>query len=257
MKKNIVAGNWKMNMNLDEGKKLAEEVSGMIRKKPLKAINGSPDVIFFTPFIHLVDVSKIIEGLDGVGVGAQNCYSKPSGAFTGEVSASMIKSTGAGHVLVGHSERRSLFNENNKMLAAKASVAVENGLNVVFCCGETLEERENSRHFDVVRNQLREGLFWMDNKSFSNAVIAYEPVWAIGTGVTASPEQAQEMHAFIRDLVNEKYGNQIAQDTTILYGGSCNPKNANQLFQQEDVDGGLVGGASLKAGDFFKIIQSF
>ena len=169
----------------------------------------------------------------------------------------MIKSAGSTYVLIGHSERRSLFNENDKMLAAKASIAIENELNIVFCCGESLEEREKNNHFDIVRNQLHYGLFWMDEKSFANVMIAYEPVWAIGTGLTATPEQAQEMHAFIRQLVGEKYGQQTAEKFTILYGGSCNSKNAKQIFEQEDVDGGLIGGASLKPGEFFQIIQSF
>ncbi len=257
MRKKIAAGNWKMNTTVDEGKKLAKDICDMIAKKPLKTINGNPGVIFFTPFVHLIEISKIIDGLDGVYAGAQNCHSKPSGAFTGEVSASMIKSAGITHVLVGHSERRNLFNENNKMLAAKASIAVENDLKIVFCCGELLDERENEKHFDVIRNQLKEGLFWMDERSFSNALIAYEPVWAIGTGVNATPGQAQEMHAFIRKQIAEKYGKKIAENFTILYGGSCNSKNAKQLFKQEDVDGGLIGGASLKAGEFFKIVQSF
>jgi len=159
--------------------------------------------------------------------------------------------------LIGHSERRTIFGEQNKMLAAKASVAIESDLNVVFCCGEVLEEREGEKHFDVVRNQLKEGLFWMDDDSFSKTTIAYEPVWAIGTGVNATPEQAQEMHAFIRELIADKYGKQVADNFTIIYGGSCNGENAKHLFKQEDVDGGLIGGASLKAGEFFKIIQSF
>lgn len=257
MRKKIVAGNWKMNMALDEGLGLVNELGQMIKNKPLKTINENPGVVLFTPFIHLVEVSKKAKKLAGVSAGAQNCYSKPSGAFTGEVSAPMIKSTGATYVLIGHSERRALFNENNKMLAAKASIAIENELNVVFCCGEVLEEREKKKHFEVVRDQLKEGLFWMDNESFLKVVIAYEPVWAIGTGVNAAPEQAQEMHAFIRGLIAEKYGKRIADNFTILYGGSCKGDNAPNLFKQEDVDGGLIGGASLKAGEFFKIIQSF
>jgi len=257
MRKKVVAGNWKMNMTLDEGKGLADEICQLIKQKPLKIINNSPEVIFFTPFIHLAEVADIAKDLEGVFVGAQNCYSEPSGAYTGEVSAPMIKSTGSAYVLIGHSERRSLFNEGDKMLAAKASLAIESKLNIVFCCGESLEEREKNNHFDVVRNQLQNGLFWMDEKSIANVMIAYEPVWAIGTGLTATPEQAQEMHAFIRELVGEKYGQQMAENFTILYGGSCNSKNAKQIFEQQDVDGGLIGGASLKPGEFFKIIQSF
>jgi len=257
MRKKIAAGNWKMNMTLEEGKKLAGEICDMISKRPLKTMKANPGVIFFTPFIHLVEISKIIRGLEGVYVGAQNCYSKPSGAYTGEVSAPMIRSAGATHVLIGHSERRNLFDEHNKMLAAKASIAIENGLKVVFCCGESLGERENKKHFDVVEQQLKEGLFWMDEESFSNIIIAYEPVWAIGTGITATPVQAGEMHTLIRKLISEKFGEKIAENCTILYGGSCNSKNAQELFQQKNVDGGLIGGASLKAGDFFKIIQSF
>ncbi len=257
MRKKIVAGNWKMNTNVDEGKKLSQEICEMIKKKPLKTIYGSPGVILFPPFVHIIEIAKIIKDVEGVFVGAQNCYSELSGAYTGEISAPMIKSAGATHVLIGHSERRKLFNESNKMLAAKTSFAIENGLNVVFCCGESLEERENEIHFEVIRRQLKEGLFWLDIESFSNVIIAYEPVWAIGTGKTATPDQAQQMHAFIRELIAEKYGKELADSFSILYGGSCNAKNAQQLFEQEDVDGGLIGGASLKAGDFFKIIQSF
>ncbi len=257
MAKKIVAGNWKMNLTLDEGKTLANDVCKKIKQKPLKEINESPEVIFFTPFIHLGEVSKIGNEVEGAFVGAQNCYSEQSGAYTGEISAPMIKSTTATHVLIGHSERRSLFNEDNKMLAAKTSMAIKNGLKVVFCCGEILEEREKENHYNVVKDQLEEGLFWMDENTFETITIAYEPVWAIGTGVTASPEQAQEMHAYIRQLVDEKYGKKVAENTTILYGGSCNAKNAQELFAKEDVDGGLIGGASLKSDDFFKIIQSF
>ncbi|MFW5792899.1 MAG: triose-phosphate isomerase [Bacteroidota bacterium] len=257
MKRNIVAGNWKMNTNLEEGKELASSIIEMIKSKPLHTINGNPDVLFFPPATHLTEIVKIAKKAKGVFVGAQNCYSAASGAYTGEISAAMIKSVGATHVLVGHSERRQYFNEDHEVLAAKISQAFENDIIPVYCCGELLPERKENKHFDVVKEQIVKSLFWMDEVDFKKLIIAYEPVWAIGTGETASPEQAQEMHDFIRGLVNEKYGREIANNLSILYGGSCNAKNAKELFKNPDVDGGLVGGASLKAADFFQIINSY
>ncbi len=257
MKKNIVAGNWKMNTTLEEGKALATAICELIKNKPLSVISGNPEVIFFPPFTHLTEIIKITKKVKGVFVGAQNCYSTDKGAFTGEVSASMLKSIGATHVLVGHSERRQYFKEDDQTLAAKVSQAIDNGLTPVFCCGELLPERKSEQHFNVVKQQIVKSLFWMDEADFKKVVIAYEPVWAIGTGETATPKQAQEMHEFIRHLINEKYGVDVANTTSILYGGSCNAQNAKELFKQTDVDGGLIGGASLKSSDFFQIINSY
>lgn len=257
MRKKIVAGNWKMNLTLEEGKKLSSEIVDFVKQNPLSSLNGKPEVIMFTPFIHLPIVATSIKGIDGLGVGAQNCHTHDKGAFTGEISAPMIASTGAVNVLVGHSERRSFFGETNEILAQKTEIALKNGLRPVFCCGEVLEERNASKHFEVVKQQLVKGLFWLSEADFSKVVIAYEPVWAIGTGVTASPAQAQEMHAFIRQIIGENYNEQVADNTTILYGGSCNAQNAEELFANADVDGGLIGGASLKVADFSAIIKSF
>jgi triosephosphate isomerase (TIM) len=257
MRKKIVAGNWKMNLTLEEGLKLSTELVDFAKNNPLEKLNGNPQVIMFTPFIHLVSVVQSIRGIKNLDAGAQNCYTEEKGAFTGEVSAKMIQSSGAGYVLVGHSERRAYFGESNEVLAKKVKIALENGITPMYCCGEVLDERNAGNHFDVVREQLNKGLFWLSAEEFAKTVIAYEPVWAIGTGVTASPEQAQEMHAFIRKLISEKYNNEVAQNASILYGGSCNAKNAAELFANKDVDGGLIGGASLKAEDFTAIIKSF
>jgi triosephosphate isomerase (TIM) len=257
MRKKIVAGNWKMNLTLEQGQMLASEVAGFVKSNPLSKLNGSPEVVMFTPFIHLAGVAESVMGIAGLAAGAQNCHTQEKGAYTGEISASMIRSTGATHVLAGHSERRQYFGETNEMLAEKVKIAMQNDLTPVYCCGEVLDERNSGRHFDVVKEQVEKGLFWLSETEFAKVVIAYEPVWAIGTGVTASPEQAQEMHAFIRGLIREKYNDQVAENATILYGGSCNAQNAKELFANKDVDGGLIGGASLKAADFCTIIQSF
>lgn len=257
MRKKIVAGNWKMNLTLDEGLALGNSVAEYISNNPLKSLSGSPDVVLFTPSVYLAPVNQNIKGIEGINTGAQNCHTEDKGAFTGEISASMVKSTGATYVLAGHSERRAYFAETNDVLAKKVAKALENGLTPMYCCGEVLDERNSGIHFKVVEEQLNEGLFWMDEAQFAKVVIAYEPVWAIGTGVTATPDQAQEMHAYIRKLIKEKYGPTAADNASILYGGSCNAANAAELFANPDVDGGLIGGASLKAEDFWKIIQSF
>jgi triosephosphate isomerase (TIM) len=257
MRKKIVAGNWKMNLTLDEGLKLASEMADFIKGNPLEESNGSPEVVLFTPFIHLASVAQSVRGLKGLDTGAQNCHTEEKGAFTGEVAAGMIRSVGAGYVLVGHSERRAYFNESNNTLAKKVSIALANNLTPMYCCGEVLDERNKGNHFEVVREQVEKGLFWLPAEEFAKTVIAYEPVWAIGTGVTASPGQAQEMHAFIRQLIAGKYNTEVADNYSILYGGSCNAKNAAELFANKDVDGGLIGGASLKADDFIAIIKSF
>ena len=251
MRKNIVAGNWKMNKTLEEGVALAKEVNESLKGAELKC-----DVVLGTPFIHLASVSAIVDA-NKIAVSAQNCADKEAGAYTGEVSASMIKSTGASYVILGHSERRAYYGETSEILKTKVELALKNGLKPIFCIGEVLEERENNIFFEVVKSQIVESLFELSADDFSKIVLAYEPVWAIGTGKTATPAQAQEMHAFIRKTIAEKYGEKIANNTSILYGGSANPGNAKELFSNPDVDGGLIGGASLKVADFKAIIDSF
>jgi len=250
MRKKIVAGNWKMNMDLNEGLKFAKEINRYFENKPSAA-----EVILCTPFIHLQGVSEIVSS-GRVKCGAQNCASEPSGAYTGEVSPGMIKSTGAEFVIIGHSERRSYYHEDDRLLNRKTTLALESGLNVIFCCGEVREERESGRHAEIVKKQIEDGIFTLSEEMFRKIIIAYEPVWAIGTGLTATPEQAQEMHKYIRDLVSAKYGPDCAEDLTILYGGSCKPSNASEIFSKPDVDGGLIGGASLKLEDFCAIVDS-
>jgi len=210
-----------------------------------------------SPFIHLHGLVQMAKGYDKVSVGAQNAHQAESGAYTGEVSAKMLKSVGVEYVILGHSERRQYFGETNELLAKKTDTALANDLKPIFCIGETLQERESNVHFQVIKDQLIEGVFHLDAANFAKLVIAYEPVWAIGTGVTASSDQAQEIHAFIRKEIAAKYSQQVADDTTILYGGSCNPKNAPELFAQADIDGGLIGGASLKSRDFVDILRVF
>jgi triosephosphate isomerase len=252
MRKKIVAGNWKMNLNLKEGIELAESVQNYFEnKQSVKA-----DVILCPPYIHLASICENM-GKSNIKVGAQNCASEASGAYTGEVSAAMIKSTGAEYVIIGHSERRTYYKENDALLNRKTVLALQNNLKVIFCCGEVLAERESNIHFSVVKGQLENGIFSLEVKDFNNIIIAYEPVWAIGTGVTASPEQAQEMHKFIRSQVEKRYGKQVAESTSILYGGSCKPSNAKELFSKPDVDGGLIGGAALNKNDFCGIVDAF
>ena len=251
MRKKIVAGNWKMNMNLDEGLKFAESINKYFKEKP----SGKAEVILCTPFIHLAGAAEILKH-GKVALGAQNCASEASGAYTGEVSAWMIKSTGAGYVIIGHSERRSYYHEDDKLLNKKTVLALNSGLKVIFCCGEVKKEREEGKHFIIVKRQLEEGLFSLSAEEMNKVVIAYEPVWAIGTGLTATPEQAQEMHKYIRELVKEKYGNDCAKNLPILYGGSCKPSNAVEIFSKPDVDGGLIGGAALKKDDFVAIVEA-
>jgi triosephosphate isomerase (TIM) len=248
MRKKIVAGNWKMNTTLQEGLDLAKAVNSLVTENDV-------NVVLCTPFIHLTEVCKIIKKKN-LFLGAQNCADQKSGAYTGEVSASMIKSTGATHVILGHSERRAYYGETNTTLAIKVKHALENGLTPIFCIGEVLEEREAGKHFKVVKTQLDEGLFHLTSDDFAKIVIAYEPVWAIGTGKTATGEQAQEIHKVIREHIATKYGAIVANNTSILYGGSCKASNAAELFANPDVDGGLIGGASLKAEDFLGIINA-
>ena len=249
MRKNIVAGNWKMNKNLQEGISLATELKEKVK-------NPKCEVIIGTPYIHLASVSELLKG-SVISVAAENCANHVSGAYTGEVSAEIVASTGATYCIIGHSERRSYYGETYEILREKIDLALSNNLRPIFCIGEVKEEREAGKQNEVVKAQLEGSVFHLDADSFGKLVIAYEPVWAIGTGLTATPEQAQEIHAFIRSLIAEKYGKEVAENTTILYGGSCNAKNAAGLFANPDIDGGLIGGASLKADDFCAIINAF
>ncbi len=251
MRKNIVAGNWKMNTTLQEGVQLAKEVN-----ESLKSFKANCGVVIAVPFTHLASINDVIDK-NLLGLGAENCANKVSGAFTGEVSAAMVASTGANYVILGHSERRQYYGETSETLKEKVALALENGLTPIFCIGEVLEEREANVHFDVVKRQVEEALFELSAEDFSKLVLAYEPVWAIGTGKTATDDQAEEMHAFIRNTIAEKYGKEIADNTTILYGGSCKPSNAAQLFAKPNVDGGLIGGASLKSESFIDIVKAF
>ena len=251
MRKKIVAGNWKMNETLQEGVALAKEINDS-----LKAEKPNCDVVICTPFIHLASVAQVLDA-EGVTLGAENCADKEKGAYTGEVSAAMVKSTGALYVILGHSERRQYYGETAEILKEKVQLALANGLKVIFCCGETLEEREAEKQNEVVKAELEGSVFHLSAEEWKNIVLAYEPIWAIGTGKTATSDQAQEMLAYIRSIVAEKYGKEAAEDTTILYGGSCNASNAAELFSKSDIDGGLIGGASLKAADFKAIIDAW
>lgn len=251
MRKKIVAGNWKMNKNLQEGIALATELNDI-----LKADKPNCDVVICTPFIHLASVAGIIDQ-SVIGLGAENCADKASGAYTGEVSAEMVKSTGAGYVILGHSERRAYYGETAEILKEKINLALANGLKVIFCIGEVLEERESGKQNEVVEAQLAGSLFDLTAEQFANIILAYEPVWAIGTGKTATAEQAEEMHAFIRGVIAGKFGAVAAENVSILYGGSCKPSNAKEIFSKENVDGGLIGGAALKAADFKGIIDAW
>ena len=251
MRKNIVAGNWKMNKTLQEGVALAIELKEVLaNQKP------NCDVIIGVPFTHLASISETVKG-SVIQVSSENCADKESGAYTGEVSASMVKSTGANYAIIGHSERRSYYGETFEILKDKVTLALKNGLTPIFCIGELKEEREANKQNDIVKAQLEGSVFNLSAEDFSKIILAYEPVWAIGTGLTATSDQAQEIHAYIRSLVAEKYGKEIAENTSILYGGSCNAGNAKELFSKTDVDGGLIGGASLKAADFKAIIDAF
>ena len=251
MRKKIVAGNWKMNMNLQDGVALAKEINeALVADKP------NCEVIICTPFIHLASVAGVLDSTV-VGLGAENCADKAKGAYTGEVSAEMVKSTGAQYVILGHSERRQYYGETAEILKEKVDLALANGLKILFCCGETLEEREAEKQNEVVKAELEGSVFHLDAEAWKNIVIAYEPIWAIGTGKTATSDQAEEMLAYIRSTVAEKYGAEAAEETSILYGGSCKASNAPELFSKPNIDGGLIGGASLKCADFKDIIDAW
>ncbi len=252
MRKNIVAGNWKMNNDLAESKKLAKQVAKKIKEGKIK----DTKVIIAPTFVSLASAVKATKN-SRVKVAAQNMHFEESGAFTGEVSAKMLKSVGVKTVILGHSERREYFGETDELLAKKVDAALANKMKVIFCFGEVLADRKSSNHENVVESQISNGLFHLDASAFKNIVLAYEPVWAIGTGETASPEQAQDMHAFIRKTLANKYGIEVADDMSILYGGSCKPGNAKEIFSKPDVDGGLIGGAALNADDFFAIVNAF
>ncbi|GAA5034276.1 triosephosphate isomerase [Marivirga lumbricoides] len=252
MRKQIVAGNWKMNKTLTEAQSLTSEIANMVADE-------APDnvqVIIAPPYPFIYAVQNLIPEMGQILLSGQNCHSEDSGAFTGEVSASMLKSLGAQYVILGHSERREQFKETDQELAKKVDAALKNDLKVIFCCGEPLEVREANEQNKYVTQQLTNSLFHLSEEAFKNIVIAYEPIWAIGTGKTASSAQAQEMHETIREHLASKFG-KLAEETSILYGGSCKPDNAKELFSQKDVDGGLIGGASLKSRDFTDIIKSF
>ena len=251
MRKNIIAGNWKMNKNLSEAFQLVSELKNELNGKSLHA-----DVIVAPPSIALDAINSLVKGTN-IKLAAQNMHSEDSGAFTGELSAEMLKSVGCDFVILGHSERRTIFGESDEFINKKVIKAIDSGITPILCCGESLEERENGTTFAVVEKQLTAGLKNLKNEQVAEVIIAYEPIWAIGTGKTASPEQAQEVHAFIRNLLTRLTNAEVADNITIQYGGSVKPDNAKELFANPDVDGGLIGGASLKAEDFIQIVNAF
>jgi triosephosphate isomerase (TIM) len=252
MRKKIVAGNWKMNKTFVDAEELISDITDQLEEIDI----GNTEVVICPPFLFLEIATDIAEEAK-YRVGAQNLNDHETGAYTGEISAVMLASMEVEYCIIGHSERRKYFLETHETLARKVDQALTHSIRPIFCCGEVLTDREAGEHFDIVKKQLEESLFHLNETEFSSIVIAYEPVWAIGTGINATPAQAQEMHAYIRDLVKTKYSLEIANETSILYGGSCNSKNAKELFSQQDVDGGLIGGASLEAAEFIRIIQSF
>jgi triosephosphate isomerase (TIM) len=250
MRRNVVAGNWKMNNDLQQAMKLVSEIRDMVEDE----VRNQAEVIIAPPYPFIPTVSQMLRN-SRIKTAAQDCSAHEGGAYTGEVSAAMIKSAGAEYVIIGHSERRKNFNESNEILMEKVKHALNNNLTPIFCCGEVLEERKQNKHFDVVQTQVEKVVMQLSEEDFRKIIIAYEPVWAIGTGETASPEQAQEMHAHIRNFIKGKFSEETAENTTILYGGSCNASNAAGLFANADIDGGLIGGASLKSRDFTEIIK--
>ena len=251
MRKNIVAGNWKMNTTVPEGIELAKAVVAKSAEVPAEV-----KLIIATPFTHLYPVAEVVKG-SVVGLSAENCADHAKGAYTGEVSADMLVSAGCEYTILGHSERRQYYGETDEKLVEKTKLALGAGLKVILCVGENLDEREAGKHFDVCETQIKNVLYNFTEEDMKSIIVAYEPVWAIGTGKTATAEQAEEIHAFIRKVVADKFGAQVADDLTILYGGSCKPSNAKELFAQPDIDGGLIGGASLKADDFIAIALAF
>ncbi|MCU0421560.1 MAG: triose-phosphate isomerase [Bacteroidia bacterium] len=252
MRKKIIAGNWKMNKSFEEGMALVTEIIGMVKDE----YQGSAEVVIIPPFIHLNAINRMVAEINNISSGAQNCSNHESGAYTGEISAGMIKSIGAEYVIVGHSERRQYFGEHNDWLAKKIDAVIKNNLTPIYCVGETLDERENNKHFEILKQQISEGIFHLGADEIKKVVIAYEPVWAIGTGKTATTAQAQEVHAYIRTLIATHYNTDIAAAITIQYGGSVKPENAAELFASPDIDGALVGGAALQSRSFVDIIKA-
>mgnify|MGYP006424270759 FL=1 len=251
MRKNIVAGNWKMNLKRDEGLDLINDVINLLPS------DNKVEVVFAPSFIHLYKVNKMCLNLDKVNTASQNVSKEERGAFTGEISAEIIRSANVKYTIIGHSERREYFKETNEDLKQKVDVSLENNLEVIFCCGENLDQREEDFHFNWIKSQISESLFHLSSDDFRKIIIAYEPIWAIGTGVTASSDQAEEIHKFIREIIAQKYGDELANNISILYGGSCKPTNARDIFSKDNIDGGLIGGASLNAESFVEIIKSF
>jgi triosephosphate isomerase len=249
MRKKIVAGNWKMNKNSEQTENLLNELLAQI------PASSDTQVIVAPTFVNLASAVKHLKNTP-IGVAAQNMHQAASGAYTGEISADMLKSIGVNTVILGHSERRAIFHETDALIANKVDAALQNDMTVIFCFGEELKDRQSQNHFNIVENQLRDGLFHIESKNWEKIVLAYEPVWAIGTGETASPEQAQEMHEFIRETVRKSFGSDVAEDVSILYGGSVKPDNAKEIFSKPDVDGGLIGGAALNATDFVAIVTA-
>ena len=251
MRKNIVAGNWKMNLKRDEGLDLINDVINLLPS------DNKVEVVFAPSFIHLYKVNKMCLNLDKVNTASQNVSKEERGAFTGEISAEIIRSANVKYTIIGHSERREYFKETNEDLKQKVDVSLENNLELIFCCGESLDQREEEVHFNWLKSQVSESLFHLSSDDFRKIIIAYEPIWAIGTGVTASSDQAEEIHKFIREIIAQKYGDELANNISILYGGSCKPTNARDIFSKDNIDGGLIGGASLNAESFVEIIKSF
>jgi triosephosphate isomerase len=249
MRKNIVAGNWKMNLDINEGDTLLSN----ILEQP---IDSAVTTIIAPPFIHLERFHQMLSG-SNIALAAQNCHNQVSGAYTGEVSVKMLKSVGVQYVILGHSERRDYFNEDSITISYKVNHVLEHELQPIYCCGESLEQRKEGVHFDTIEKQIKQGLFHLNEMELRNCIIAYEPIWAIGTGETASPEQAQEIHEFIRSIIAKQYNPMVAEEISILYGGSVKPSNARELFASKDIDGGLVGGASLDAQSFGQLTNSF
>jgi triosephosphate isomerase len=249
MRKKIVAGNWKMHKNAEQTQELLND---LIAKIPAET---TAQVIVAPTFVNLASAVNQLKST-AIGVSAQNMHQAASGAYTGEIAADMLKSIGVNTVILGHSERRAIFHETDALIASKVDAALQNDMTVIFCFGEELKDRQSANHFNIVENQLKDGLFHIQSKDWEKIVLAYEPVWAIGTGETASPEQAQEMHEFIRETVRKAFGSDIAEDVSILYGGSVKPDNAKEIFSKPDVDGGLIGGAALKAEDFLAIVTA-
>jgi triosephosphate isomerase len=252
MRRKIIAANWKMNKSFHEALLFSEEIAKRLTNSTRENL---PEIIIIPSFPYLASINDIFSKINGLSLGAQNCSAEVYGAFTGEVSADMIKSCGATYVILGHSERRSYFKEDNRLLAKKAKVALEFNLSPIFCVGETQEQRKKNFYLATIEEQIRDGLFFLSKEEFSNVVIAYEPVWAIGTGETASPEQAEEIHQYIRLLIKNKYDENTAENTPILYGGSCKAENASELFSQPNIDGGLIGGASLEVDSLMAIVD--